>query len=96
MSHDNAPLTPQGRLRLIRRIQNGRPLAHVAAEAGVSRACLSKWHQRYQHQGEDGRHDRSSRPQASPIRSSRPIHVIHRIDFCRERSGRSVSDCEYS
>ena len=81
MSHDNAPLTPEGRLRLIRRIQNGRPLAHVAAEAGVSRACLSKWHQRYQHQGEDGLHDRSSRPQASP--DTTPDWVVELIETWR-------------
>lgn len=41
MHHANAPLTPEGRLRLIRRCQS-RPIAHVAAEAGLSRACLSK------------------------------------------------------
>ena len=81
MSHDNAPLTPEGRLRLIRRVQNGRPLAHVAAEAGVSRACLSEWHQRYQHHGEDGLHDRSSRPHASP--GATPDWVVGLIESWR-------------
>lgn len=35
MSHRNAPLTPAGRLRLIDRCRT-RPIAHVAAEAGIS------------------------------------------------------------
>ena len=61
MSHRNAPLTPEGRLRLIQRCQS-RPLSHVAAEAGVSRACLSKWRARYEQLGEAGLVDRSSAP----------------------------------
>src|SRR5690554_5917022 len=61
MSHVNAPLTPAGRLRLIQRCKD-RPIAHVAAEAGVSRACLSKWKARYEAEGPDGLVDRSSAP----------------------------------
>ena len=33
MPHRNAPLTPQGRYRLVMRVQAGRPIACVAAEA---------------------------------------------------------------
>ena len=65
MSHANAPLTPEGRLRLIERCQF-RPIAHVAAEAGVSRACLSKWKARYDAEGIDGLLDRSSAPIGAP------------------------------
>ena len=65
MSHANAPLTPAGRLRLIQRCQH-RPIAHVAAEAGISRACLSKWTARYDADGEEGLIDRSSTPFARP------------------------------
>lgn len=50
MSHANAPLTPAGRLRLIERCRT-RPIAHVAAEAGVSRACLTKWKRRFDELG---------------------------------------------
>ena len=39
MTHRNAPLTPQGRYRLVMRVQAGRPIAHVAAEAGIARAA---------------------------------------------------------
>jgi hypothetical protein len=36
--HGNARLTPVGRRTLIERIQVGRPVGHVAAEMGISRA----------------------------------------------------------
>jgi transposase InsO family protein len=65
MSHANAPLTPAGRLRLVRRCEE-RPIAHVAAEAGISRQCLSKWKARYDAHGEAGLVDRSSVPHRSP------------------------------
>ena len=65
MSHRNAPLTPAGRLRLVRRCQY-RPIAHVAAEAGVSRQCLSKWVSRYRRDGERGLVDHSSAPKRRP------------------------------
>jgi transposase InsO family protein len=66
VSHANAPLTKEGRRRLCERVDAGRPRAHVAAEAGVSRQCLSKWHARWRAEGEPGLADRSSRPKANP------------------------------
>ena len=36
MTHRNAPLTPQGRYRLVMRVQAGRPIAHVVAEVASS------------------------------------------------------------
>ena len=65
MSHRNAPLTPAGRLRPVQRCQY-RPIAHVAAEAGVSRQCLSKWVGRYRREGEQGLLERSSAPRRQP------------------------------
>ena len=70
MAHRNAPLTPQGRLLLCRRIEAGTPIAHVAAAMGISRRCASKWWHRYAELGSDGLHDRSSRPRHSPQRTS--------------------------
>ncbi|WP_405876935.1 helix-turn-helix domain-containing protein [Streptomyces sp. NBC_00005] len=52
--HPNAPLTPEGRLRLCLRIDTGRPIAHVAVEAGISRRCLAKWYARRRAHGEEG------------------------------------------
>jgi hypothetical protein len=48
-------------------------VAHVAAEAGISRRCLTKWYARWLAQGGDGLTDRSSRPIASPNRTSEDI-----------------------
>jgi transposase InsO family protein len=36
---------------------------------GVSRQCVSRWIGRYRSEGEDGLHDRSSRPHTSPTRT---------------------------
>lgn len=71
--HRNAPLTPEGRLRLCLRVDAGRPIAHVAAEASISRRCLAKWYARWLAHGEDGLLDLSSRPAASPNRTSDDI-----------------------
>lgn len=89
MSHGNAPLTAQGRLRLIQRVEGReggpgrRPISHVAAEAGISRQCLSKWVARYRRHGHEGLHDRSSRPTTSP--TATPQVVVERILQLRAR-----------
>jgi len=80
VSHANAPLTPAGRLRLIDRCQT-RPISHIAAEAGVSRQCLSKWKNRHDLLGEVGLLDRSSAPHASPSQTEGT--VVARIEALR-------------
>jgi len=80
MSRASAPLTPAGRLRLIERCRS-RPIAHVAAEAGVSRACLSKWKARYEADGVAGLVDRSSAPFARPTQT--PPQVVDLIETWR-------------
>jgi len=78
MRHANAPLTPAGRLRLVRRCEL-RPIAHVAAEAGVSRQCLSKWKARFDELGEVGLGDRSSAPHRCPTQTSpQVVNLIER------------------
>ncbi|KGM08674.1 transposase [Cellulomonas bogoriensis 69B4 = DSM 16987] len=76
----NAPLTPAGRLHLAQRCQP-RPIAHVAADAGISRRCLSKWKARYDELGEVGLLDRSSVPHASPMQM--PADVVELIERLR-------------
>jgi transposase InsO family protein len=66
MSHRNAPLTPEGRRRLCERVDAGRPISHVAVEAGIARKTLGYWHARWVAEGEAGLVDRSSRPHRSP------------------------------
>ncbi|MDX6230856.1 MAG: hypothetical protein QOI76_4246 [Frankiales bacterium] len=81
MSHANAPLTVEGRRRFCERIDAGRPKAHVSAELGLSRQCVTKWYQRWLEDGEDGLVDRSSQPHGSPRRTS--AAVTSRIEALR-------------
>ncbi|WP_156892957.1 helix-turn-helix domain-containing protein, partial [Actinokineospora enzanensis] len=53
MLHRNAPLSVEGRHRLVQRCRT-RPIAHVAAEMGISRQCASKWVNRHRRFGEAG------------------------------------------
>lgn len=64
-AHRNAPLSVEGRRRLVERCRT-RPIAHIAAEMGISRACASKWVNRYRRHGELGLKDRASVPHESP------------------------------
>jgi transposase InsO family protein len=73
--HGNARLTPLGRLTMVLRIEAGRPVAHVAAEMGVSRPTAYKWWHRWQEEGIDGLADRSSRPHRCPHRTSAEIEA---------------------
>lgn len=86
MAHRNAPLTPQGRLLLCRRIEAGTPIAHVASAMGISRRCASKWWHRYLELGTDGLHDRSSRPMRSPKRVPQGLEA----KICRRRRAEKV------
>lgn len=52
VSHRNARLTVFGRRLLVDRIRSGRPVAHVAAETGVSRTTAHKWVRRFAAEGE--------------------------------------------
>lgn len=80
MSHRNAPLSYEGRRRLVERCQS-RPISHVAAEMGISRACASKWVNRWRRFGDLGLHDRSSTPHRSP--RATPAWVIAQIETWR-------------
>lgn len=77
MTHKNSPLTPEGRRRLCERIDTGRPIAHVAAEGGVSRQALTGWYKRWLLYGEAGLMDRSSRPENSP--NATPDDVVEMV-----------------
>ncbi|MFJ9884780.1 helix-turn-helix domain-containing protein, partial [Streptomyces sp. NPDC091287] len=69
MSHRNARLTVHGRRILVERVLSGRPVAHVAAEMGISRPTAHKWIRRWRAEGEAGLHDRSSKPRTTPHRT---------------------------
>jgi transposase InsO family protein len=81
--HANARLTPRGRLILVERIASGRPVAHVAAEMGVSRKTADRWWKRWLAEGEAGLEDRSSRPRRCPHQT--PARLERRIVALRRR-----------
>ncbi|MFE9143783.1 IS481 family transposase [Streptomyces tubercidicus] len=70
MSHRNARLTVHGRRLLVDRVRSGRPVAHVAAEMGISRTTAHKWVRRFVAEGDAGLHDRASCPHRTPHRTS--------------------------
>ncbi|MFC5911681.1 helix-turn-helix domain-containing protein, partial [Streptacidiphilus monticola] len=86
MSHRNARLTVHGRRLLVERVRSGRPVAHVAAEMGISRATAHKWVRRWREEGEPGLHDRPSRPHTTPHRT--PAAIEARV--CELRKGRKL------
>jgi transposase InsO family protein len=67
VAHANARLNLHGRHLLVERvIGDGRPVAHVAKELGISRQCAHRWVARFRLEGEAGLVDRSSRPRRCP------------------------------
>jgi transposase InsO family protein len=76
-------MTARGRMIMIDRIASGRPIAHVAAEMGVSRKTADKWWRRWLTEGEVGLEDRSSRPHRCPHQTA--AHVERRIVRLRQR-----------
>ncbi|WP_156945111.1 leucine zipper domain-containing protein, partial [Arthrobacter sp. I3] len=54
MSHVNARLTVHGRLLIVDRVAAGRPVAHIAAELGVSRQTAYRWVRRFRAEGAAG------------------------------------------
>ena len=73
MSHANARLTFHGRLLIVERHQQGWKKAHIAAAMGVSRKCVRTWITRFDDEGEDGLHDRSSCPHHQPTKTPDPV-----------------------
>ena len=78
MAHGSARLNVYGRTLLITRVvRDGRPVAHVARELGISRQCAHRWVSRFRLEGAAGLVDRSSRPRTMPRRT--PFEVEQRV-----------------
>ena len=76
VTHANARQTVHGRRLLVSRvIDDGRPVAHVAKELGVSRQCAHRWVARFRAVGEAGLFDRSSRPLRCPQRTPAEVEA---------------------
>ncbi|WP_423781613.1 helix-turn-helix domain-containing protein [Cellulosimicrobium funkei] len=54
---------------MVQRVAAGRPVAHVAAEMGVSRTTACRWWRHYLQVGQAGLVDRSARPHSCPYRT---------------------------
>jgi hypothetical protein len=89
--HRNARLTVRGRRLLVERVRSGRPVAHVAAEMGISRVTAHMWMRRWRAEGEPGLHDRSSRPRTTPHRTT-PHRTARSVEarVCRLRQDRKL------
>jgi transposase InsO family protein len=70
--HPNAPLTPEGRRRMVDCvITQGWTIESTADRFQVDAKTVRKWRDRYLAEGETGLLDRSSRPRRSPNRTPR-------------------------
>ena len=87
--HKNARLTPQGRLLMVRRIENENwRLADAAAAAGLSQRRAYEWLRRYRAGGEIALRDRSS----APARSRAPAFSERDAEIERLRRQRLTGD----
>ena len=80
--HENARLTPRGRVLMIERIEKGLPVRRAAVDAGVSERTAHRWLRRWR-SGDRKLGDRSSAPRRCPHRV-RP-EQIGRIEQLRRQ-----------
>jgi len=72
--HPNAPLTPQGRRRMVACVlDRGWSIEATADRFQVDAKTVRKWRDRFLTEGAAGLLDRSSRPRRSPNRTSRAV-----------------------
>jgi transposase-like protein len=72
--HPNAPLTPEGRRRMVDCVLvRGWTVAATAERFQVDAKTVRKWRDRFLAEGEAGLCDRSSRPRSSPNRTPRAV-----------------------
>ena len=78
--HPNAPLTPQGRRRMVACVvDQGWTMTVTAERFQVDPKTVRNWRDRFLAQGSNGLEDRSSKPHRSPNRTSRRLRrqVMH-------------------
>jgi len=80
--HGNAPLTREGRRRLVGLVEAGWTVAAAAESMQISRQCAYKWWRRYRVEGAAGLEDRSSRPRSCPHQT--PARVERRVVALRQ------------
>jgi transposase InsO family protein len=89
--HKNARLTPRGRERIVRQIENGQSAQAVAQAADICPRTVRKWVDRYRRAGLAGLQDRSSRPHR--LRQPTPQTVVEEIERLRRqrRTGKQIA-----
>jgi Integrase core domain/leucine-zipper of insertion element IS481 len=77
--HPNAPLSPEGRFRLVRLVEDGWPVARAAERLQVSRTTAYRWVGRYRQLGRAGLVDRPCRPHRMPRLTPAPLvrKIVH-------------------
>ena len=78
--HRNAPLTPEGRLRLCHRIEDGWSITATAESANVSRQTAHKWWRRYCDEGPAGLEDEERRCIYEAARIGLPFNAGRVVD----------------
>jgi transposase InsO family protein len=73
--HPNAPLTVEGRRRMVRCVtDDGWTVEATAQRFQIDAKTVRKWRDRWLAEGDSGLWDRSSRPHRSPNRTPRQLH----------------------
>jgi len=84
-THANARLTQKGRLRLVsQHLNDHRPLAELASEAGISLRCAYKWLARYRSGGAASLADRRS-VRRTQRRTLDPQHLQRAVELRHQR-----------
>ena len=91
--HRNAPLSPEGRLRLCQRIEAGWTITAAAEAMRISRQCAAKWWHRFEEGGAAGLEDRSSRPRSCPHQT--PPALERRIVRLRKKLKRGPDELAF-
>lgn len=82
--HPNAPLTVEGRRRMVRCVTDrGWSVVVTAERFQVDAKTVRKWRDRWLADGDEGLRDRSSRPRRSPNRT--PRHLWRRVLYLRRK-----------
>jgi transposase InsO family protein len=81
--HENARLTPRGRVLLVRQIVSGQTAEAAARAAGVCPRTVRKWVARFEAEGLEGLKDRSSRPHR--LRQPTPAAIVERVEALRRQ-----------
>ena len=83
--HPNAPLTPEGRRRMVSCVlDDGWTVTAAAERFQVDAKTVRRWRDRFLAEGESGLRDRSSRPRRSPNRT--PRHLRRRVIRLRKEA----------